>query len=303
MASAIAPVAAGAAPDRLPPLAGHTTVIAAKTSRIDVSLPRPVTLPYSKDGLAFRGIAIEGSGRYVGVSLVDLKSQDGLAQLLIRPCFSLGCNRGVGGEKPIPFAISWSSRPVAYGVSDRVPPVKLPAGDYVLSVITDGSPVTVHLDLAGLRGVATYRTRLPQHATTQSPAERVTGVAAAQPEAQSGGIGWVDTGVQLLAQTHLSSGQMHVTDESTWCVYDGTGPADGVMPPGCPDADESLGFGATYVAPTYKDESFGMSLTIMPASTTPPPATYFQGYEDYGVENISTVHDNFLWASLGAPKQ
>lgn len=302
--SIVTPAAAGATQTHAPALAGQTTVVATRTSRIDVSLPKPVSLAYDKAGLALRGITIEGAGRYVGVSLVSLKSQDGFAQLLIRPCFRAGCARTEGGAKPILFGTAWSSQAVTYGISGGPPPARLPAGDYLLSVIADGSPVSVHLKLPGLTGRATYRTRLAQDATTLSPAERTVTVAGAQPEAQSGGTGSVATSVQLLAQTHLATGHAHVNDESSWCIYDGSGPPGGVMTPGCPGAEDSLGFGATYLQASYRNEAFGMALTITPAAAQPPPpATYFQGYLDYGVEDIASVHDNFLWASLGPPKQ
>jgi hypothetical protein len=299
----VTPAAAGATQTHAPALAGQTTVVATRTSRIDVSLPKPVSLRYDKDGLALRGITVEGAGRYVGVSLASLRSQDGFAQLLIRPCFRAGCTASAAGGKPVLFGTAWSSQPVSYGASSGLPPATLPAGDYVLSVIADGSPVSVHLNLPGLTGRATYRTRLPEDASALSPAERTVAVAGAQPEAQSGGTGAVATSVQLLAQTHLASGSTHVDDESSWCVYDGSGPPGGVLTPGCPGAEQSLGFGATYLSASFGDEAFGMALTIGPASQSPPPATNYQGYLDYGVENITSVHDNFLWASLGAPKQ
>lgn len=281
-----------------PHLAGLSTITADRTSRAVVDLPRAVTLPTARGDGHLRGLTITGAGRVVGISLVSPDGRTGVIQTDFRPCFSARCTKGVAGYPRAPLATTWSSTPTPTGLTSPGEEFRLPAGLYLLSVYTDGAPVTVAWRLPGLTGRMHVRLLLPQHAQVASPAERSAMPGAPMTfSSQAMARGSVTTSVNLLGFLHVADSAPHAQNTVSWCIYDGSGPPGGRMAPGCPGASSFAG-NAVLVTAKLRSMSYGMLVT-----TGGGEGDYVLGVDDTGAQLLTGVHDTLLWADAGMPVQ
>lgn len=210
-----------AAPVRGPKvLAGTTSIKGAKASVARVHLPADAWVRVrppagSPEGAPIPGIRIEGSGRIAGFYLTEPNPDFGstyLAAFQFRfddrsyeYVYSSGFDAATGGEHEHPDAI------------------ELPAGDYLLHLVSEGAPVEVRLELEGLRGKTTIRPSAPAGSGFSMPdAENSTSVADGKAfwyghEATLTGQGGLYVGamrLDLKSSTHLRVG-LCISEDTT----------------------------------------------------------------------------------------
>jgi hypothetical protein len=279
-------------------LAGTTTIHAARSARTVVDLPRPVTLHTALGDGHADGIRVTGPGRMLGFALVSADGDLGFLQVAFRSCFSAGCHREMPGQSLEQIGAGWGGPPPPYGTSKPPTTFHLPAGEYVLSVLADGAPVRVTLRLPELTGHAALDLRLPRHSQTLSPTEHSVSSAGIPTNSQAWGTGTVGTDAVLLAYEHISQSKPHASNDVSWCIYDNSGPPAGTLAPDCPGGDGST-FTATFVSVAFASTSYGLAITTGPAAA----GRYYQGIDDTGAQALTEVHDNLMWADLGAVTQ
>lgn len=106
---------------------------------------------------------VSGSGRFVGLAIVPTDYDPGSAQPIVvgqfRKCSDAPCR----DRRVMNFL-----RPMVAGAP------KLPAGDYRLHLLTDGSPVEIHMELDGLSsGTVRLRPDESSHFDLQTPQQTV----------------------------------------------------------------------------------------------------------------------------------
>jgi hypothetical protein len=159
------------------PLAGVTTIHADWAGTTDVVLTHRARL--SPKSLDNPDVTIAGEGRYVGFTLTRSHTFDGLSAYRL-PSFMGGQVQVSGRVAPTAQCAPKPNEtlPLTYDCTDLPKPrhFVLPAGRYHLSVITDGSPLSITLHLRGLAGTTQIR-----------PAERLRVVQAKLPERTTAG--------------------------------------------------------------------------------------------------------------------
>ncbi|MDQ3952566.1 MAG: hypothetical protein M3279_06345 [Actinomycetota bacterium] len=215
---AIAAPAKGARPQVL---AGKTVIKGAAASAVAVRLPaaaRVQVLPPegAPPGAPAPGIGIEGAGRVAGFYLTEPDvtnfGRTYLAGVQFRFCPGAGC-----GPEHRPYEYTYSSGYDAAtgGPHEHPGAVELPAGDYLLYLVSDGAPVEVRLELQGLRGKTTIRPSSRVGSGSSMPnAENSTSIAGGKAfwyghEAQFEGVAGMYAGamrLDLKASTYLRVG-------------------------------------------------------------------------------------------------
>jgi hypothetical protein len=223
----VAPAQAG-----LPQLAGSVVVSGSATATMRVHAARPFTFSGLSDinDPAQRpnpDIHIDGAGRAFGVVLTQNTRQrrhkrdamDGATALLLRygMCQGRGC-------APIRKGLlhSWAIGPGIVernGGSDTQ--YTFPAGDYDLTLLTDGAPVSARLTLHGLIGSTALRPKGPDH----------TRLTEALPVDPAGASYQADdrfrfTGLGLLLVTTLGRSDVHSQPEVSFCLRQGSAEPD-----------------------------------------------------------------------------
>ena len=298
----VAPTASLGAPGRgaaadYPRLAGLNTFTATRTSRAVVDVVRAVDIPVTPGDGHVRGLTVKGAGRIVGLALVSPDGRLGLVQLEMRTCFAVGCTSTEKGFGQLPLATTWGA-PTPTGISKPPTTFRLPAGRYLLSVFTDGAPVTVTWRLPHLAGHCHLALRLAQHEQQATPAEQgqLAG-SPVTPRSYAEGTGSVTTDIGVLGFAHRSDATPHAQSDVSWCIYDQSGPPGGVLAPGCPDG-VTLQSNAILVKASLREMSYGMLVLGGGAA-----GGYYQAVDDTGVQNLASVHDNLFWADAGMPIQ
>lgn len=143
-------------------LAGRTIISGSKTAATQVRLPRRVRIPRPRGGWdgPFPDIALSGKGRIVGFYLTRRKVADfNLPYLLsyrVRFCAKRGCR----SQRSYQFVYGKQGGPPDES-GDSHGDILLPAGNYLLYLIADGSPATIRLRLHGLAGTTSIRPSSP----------------------------------------------------------------------------------------------------------------------------------------------
>lgn len=209
-------------------LAGEVTVSGTTTGTMRVHAGRSFTLSGRDDvnDPEQRGnpdTAVKGRGRLVGVVLTrgsgSPKGAVGPSLLVLRygMCGGRACSPVRGGLQQV-----WAFGPGVEEVGNgQDTSYRMPAGDYDLTLLTDGSPVTVSFRLHGLPGSAALTPRLP------SPARLIEALAtdpAGASYAADAHFRFRTRGMVLI--TALSRSDVHSQPAVTWCLSESTGEED-----------------------------------------------------------------------------
>ena len=152
-------------------LAGTNDIIATHSGMARVRLAEDVKLPFDR---CTHKIKLEGRGRMVSFLLTRSQQRFGspsLAGVRMNFCPEEGC---AGGDR-FNFACAPFGR-------------KLPAGDYLLYVVTDGAPVRFKLGLPGLPGGGEIRLAGGARSETANPPTSLSFDPSSQTMLESGGL-------------------------------------------------------------------------------------------------------------------
>lgn len=237
-------------------LAGATSIEAKSTSTARVRVPRAasVTVKAGRTG----AIAL-GRGRSYGVVLSrsgSTAADQVLALSRLNRCHTKACpapgpshsfelHTGVG------FPVSTDGLAATY---------KIPAGDYDLTVFTDGAPVRVKLAFTGLSGATTIRPRGPASAQIEAaPDETLNGTSPyfAPPVVESPNR----TDTTLLMGSLAYDMAVRSDSPSSECYYADAMPAVGRATPGCPGGISGFLFAVGGLATDFK--GWSVSLTLL----------------------------------------
>jgi hypothetical protein len=239
--AAFAALPALAAPEH--PLAGTTTFTAARSSAVDVVMNNDAVIQLQPDGTT-RDIALRGPGRMVAFSMTF---RGNAADALTAVRTTIGGKQHLdtdisGTYYPQSTYCSDTDVPSVPGVYDGCTPtyrapkyVVLHQGRYHVRVLTDGGPLTVTLQLHGLRGTTSLRTSKPL-ASTVAPMRQIDSLAGRYLRAQASLTAATTSELIYRADAPDASGaRVH---GATLCLYDDTQPTSMGLPtdyaPGCP---------------------------------------------------------------------
>ncbi|HEX2295997.1 MAG TPA: hypothetical protein VHN37_11885 [Actinomycetota bacterium] len=144
-------------------LAGTTSIKGSRTGALAVRLPRAASVQVrspggTPDGSPAPGIAIDGRGRLAGFYLTSPDVTDVrrpyLAAFQFRFCPEGGCRPA---DRAYEYVYSSAYDAATGGEHEHPGAVELPAGDYLLYLVSDGAPVDVRIRLKGLGGKTTLR--------------------------------------------------------------------------------------------------------------------------------------------------
>lgn len=276
------------------PLAGTTTISAAATSSMVVRVPKDV--PYGLDE-GPGPLSVKGNGRAVAATLQPVASTE-ISEAAVFALFN-GCD--TPNCAPQPGETPWTYRREPAGARrgpDGVP--MLAAGDYRLSVLTDGSPVDVTIQLDGLPGTASGK------ATTVAeggiaPASEALAIPGS-PVAWSGAadLTFASENSLLLAYLHQDSVSGAVAGVAGACLFTGSArPLLGVPAPGCPFQPDG-GDGSAEVG-SVATETFtlgGPSRAHLATALTPVTGSQQAGLWSTRAAVTSTPLAFFAWLRL-----
>lgn len=208
-----------------------TTVLTGETSGVvRVSIPQDVSL-----NMTFgpgQDLDISGSGRFIGFALVEIR-QDATTGY-----------RLVAGRYPAPIAgpspYVWVDPSNETDPGDRPPAIELAGGEYALSLLADGSPVTVTLRPSGLSGTVRVEPRRP--ATFEPWLLEAPGIKPVNQVFGAGAPVDVPPGAMALVATAVTLAMPPVTPPGSYrfqaCVHAGDpSPREIAYAPTCPRGD------------------------------------------------------------------
>ena len=218
LAAALGAPPAVAAPARTS-LGGTVRVTGSRTTVVEVRLPKAVDISSFQ---APKGSSITGSGRVVGLMLLDAKlGTRAVSYLRYGFCTAPGCTS--------PLAHNWF---LARGDGPTKPVATIPAGDYRLVLVTDGRPVTVVLKLPGLKGTSNLR---PARSVAVTHQTLDFGPFAAPPlqTMYSASTGFdVDGGDGIVLHQFTAATDLSLEQQGGFCLYERDVP---ILPaPHCP---------------------------------------------------------------------
>ena len=212
-------------------LAGTTIIDAANTSSLVVRVPKDVPYEFTPDA-GPEVLSITGHGRAVAVTLQPVGSRE-VSEALVYARFN-GC--AAPGCAPEPGQSVLAYRREAGGAR-RTPDGRaiLAAGDYRLTVLTDGSPVQVRMVLEGVTGGASAQTSAVAEGGITPAAESLA--VPGSPVAWSGSadLTFASENSMLLAYLQQDSPAGTVAGAAGACLFTGAArPLLGIPAPGCP---------------------------------------------------------------------
>jgi len=249
---AFAALPAHAAPEH--PLAGTTTITAARSGSLDVVMNNDAVIRLQPDGTT-RDVTLQGPGRMVAFSM-SFQGNATDAFKAVRTTFG-GKQRTdtevAGTVYPQSTSCDTTDIPSVPGAYDgctpvyRVPKyVVLHQGRYHVRMLADGGPLTVTLQLHGLRGSTGLRTSKPL-ASSVAPLNKLDVIADRYARAQAPIVVTATSDLIYRANaTETAGARLH---SSSTCLYTSgeTLPTD--YAPGCP---MGTGSGSSWV---YTDRS------------------------------------------------
>lgn len=260
--------AAGSAPD--PVALGRTTTVTVSSSgKTEVVLPRAVAL--SQAGTDNPSVRIETTGRHAGLALIDDARRDKTVAYVgwTNPAFSCGttCPAPVS-----PYSVLL--------VNETRGDTNLPAGNYTLSVVTDGAPVKITLTFPELSGTASVEPTAPNGAVLAFPAARQQPVAGALVHTAGQSTDLAGDGL-LFSRYSVVGDTVAGPGVAGTCLY--AGPEQtGDHLPGCPTADDE---GQTVLGTV--GTRYSTVLTALTATLKAGP--YGQGAYYTAVSDIDTA--------------
>ena len=237
----VAGLPGGAAGRRAPVVLRGTNVITANdTAVMEVRIPRETSVSI-KQGTN-RDIAVSGKGRFVGIMLGEDRIGDVERVNMVAGratfCDRARCPKRTPSEQLMLFRGPWNKAATRGS---------LPAGDYLLHVITEGAPVKVTLELKGLGGTKRLTPQQPVHSEVGNPTTRHYESATKTLYTNGDVYDWSRPGVRFGAVRIESDAW--VAGKLGNCAYRGDPPPAIGFLPGCP-AGSDAGLIYTVVRPT-----------------------------------------------------
>ena len=240
----VAGLPGGAAGRSAPVVLGGTNVITAtRTAVMEVSIPRETSVSI-KQGTN-PDVAVSGKGRFVGIMLGEDRVGDVERVNMVAGratfCDGARCPNGTPSEQLMLFRGPWN---------EAATRGSLPAGDYLLHVITEGAPVKVTLELEGLRGTRRLTPQQPVDSEVGNPTTRHYESATKTLYTNGDVYDWAGPGVRF--------GAVRI-DSDAWvagklgnCAYRGDPPPAIGFLPGCPaGSDAGLIYAVANAAPSH----------------------------------------------------
>jgi hypothetical protein len=257
---------------------GAVNVITADhPASIWVRVPAPVTVdPWMSDD-----VSISGAGRFAGIAMADYRGSEGAMLIAIDNsyCATPGCVGTYTRDR-----IGMVSDPAVKGGWTSV----LPAGDYLLHVISDGSPVSVTLRLAGLSGTTSVAPTGPSALAVKTLDQKLAaGTPPAQPVWSAAGTGHLGSHGGVIASNMWFTGKVHAVSDYGDCLYQGEPP---FYAPRCPTATIAMDFINGFVMTDY---AWGMDGFTTIWGGTWATQTWYAAAAD-----VREVHGNAFWLSF-----
>jgi hypothetical protein len=263
------------------PLAGQTVLAGSASGKVAVRLDRPATFAVPT-GADAGGLHVTGQGRFTGFALVA----DGTDPNRVMISGGKVAN-GLPAEHPLTDAAMLAithTTALPLGASSW----EIPAGDYHLYLIADGSPVTVTLTFGNQTGSTRLTPTEPVAADLARPGNRFTGQGV-----HGGGATGRLRGPGLLTQLAATLHKPTLAQNFTHCFYPGEqAAASATYGPGCPGSS-----GGSVVLTNVDNTDRALVLHI--AAFGPGRAeTVGQGYSlsDAGV--TEHIEFNALWLTF-----
>jgi len=220
-------------------LGGTTTITAARSGSLDVVMNEDAVIRLQPDGTT-RDVALRGPGRMVAFSMV-FQGNAGDELTAVRTTFAGKQHTDTatwGTYYPQSRSCGAAEPPSVPGVYEGCTPTNTPPkyvvlhqGRYHVRVLTDGGPLTVTLQLHGLRGSSSLRTSKPL-ASSVAPIDKLDVIADRYARAQAPVTAATASDLIYRVDASEASGaRLHSASE---CLYDTptTMPTD--YAPGCP---------------------------------------------------------------------
>jgi hypothetical protein len=262
-------------------LAGQTVLAGSASGKVAVRLDRPATFAVPT-GADAGGLHVTGQGRFTGFALVA----DGTDPNRVMISGGKVAN-GLPAEHPLTDAAMLAithTTALPLGASSW----EIPAGDYHLYLIADGSPVTVTLTFGNQTGSTRLTPTEPVAADLARPGNRFTGQGV-----HGGGATGRLRGPGLLTQLAATLHKPTLAQNFTHCFYPGEqAAASATYGPGCPGSS-----GGSVVLTNVDNTDRALVLHI--AAFGPGRAeTVGQGYSlsDAGV--TEHIEFNALWLTF-----
>lgn len=264
-------------------LGAETVITSSASGKVPVRLDQPATfnVPFFSDRPS--SVKVTGGGRFAGFALVaDGTDPNRVAIVGGRVANGLPADHSLGDSSTLALSLTDA-------LDFTAASYEIPAGDYHLYVIADGSPVTVSLSLGGLTGSTSLTPTVPVAADVAEPEARYLpqGVQTAGAPGRLDGEGLLFT---VAASLHNPSLQQDFTN----CTYVGEEKtASATYAPGCPDANVRI---RTVLGNANPDER--TLAHHVGGAYYGRAETFGQGYSLVNVGTNEHVAFNALWLTL-----
>lgn len=212
-------------------LAGTTVIGAATPSSAVVHVPKDVPYAFTADGGPGL-LSATGNGRAIAATLqpvASTKISEAAVFALFNGCSSSGCAPEPGNPPAV-----YRREPAG---ARRAPDGRaiLAAGDYRLTVLTDGSPVNVRIALEDVAGTASGTAAEPVEGGITAASEVLAVPASPVVWSGSADLTFASENSLLLAYLQQDSPTGAVAGAAGACLFTGSArPLLGVTAPGCP---------------------------------------------------------------------
>lgn len=253
-------------------LTAVNTVIASRSSVVEVWLRTAAVLRVDSGLLRSPDISITGGGRFAGLAIVaDMPAAKPtfVFAVNVNGCWTPGCTTPAD-ERLFPQPLAAYANATARGSLGGVMAVTLEPGRYRLYLLADGQPVRATLRLAGLRGSLTIRPRTPAAGVNMtSVAPNLGAIPTANGQIYSAGAtGHIGAPVGLLLDAMEVRTLAHVSDIAGGCYYQNTKPTGSIFLPGCPGGQPSPNLIVNEVGANLPTGQYGYGITSSPGNWT-----------------------------------
>jgi hypothetical protein len=237
-AATVAAPAAHAAPAAY----GTTTFGSTNGGTTTFVLPRASTF-HLGTSMRMPEVSVIGGGRIAGIVIAaegaTLERGAVLYAFRFNWCWSRGCETPRDTKLP-PASYAGTLHAGEVHRDDGVTVATLPAGRYTAHVVADGAPATVTVRFDGARGRGRLGASRPL-GTTFATAESTLPDHGALPVSaySAGGTARVRSPIGVLLSMNEARLRGNVTDAEGTCLYENSGPPNGVFGPGCPGGQAS----------------------------------------------------------------
>lgn len=233
-------------------------------------------------------ITIAGAGRILGFTLSrresDVTKSPVLSALAGSYCDQPACGP-LSAPNSFVFVAAFNLKKLSGNRYELTP------GDYRLSFITDGAPMSAELSLVGPIGEATLEPLDLTEPVIRQFGPALSDVNGIQPYYSAGGSSPIESDLGFLVSVQPSTMKPHVFTTDATCYYQDSSPPQGLLLPGCPGGISSPRFTAAAIAP-------GLRVAGLSAAITFSPGVWYQGTYQASVAGQTSRSLAQLWMNL-----